>query len=279
MNGRRSTVNRHAPSPEPRAPTTDGRPPVRYWVGGVGAVLALAGPLAAQPNPRAAQPERPTVATHAGTVAPGFVELEAGFELDRLADRSTPVSLPALLKFGIGERLQLNLTLPLVAPPGTALGLGDAGAGLKIRLGKGFAVLPSIKFPTGSGSESRGTGTTDGALLLIWSRALGPVAMDLNAGATLRSGDETRAPRTATVWTASFGGPMEGPVGWVVEWFGYPATQGPAGSASIVALLAGPTLALKPWLVLDAGGILGVAGPQPDALYAGLTVNLGRYMP
>jgi hypothetical protein len=127
--------------------------------------------------------------------------------------------------------------------------------------------------------NSRGTSTTDGSLLLIWSRALGPVAMDLNAGITRRSGDETFAPRTSTVWTASFGGPAKGPVGWVVEWFGYPGTKGPAGSAATVALLAGPTFTIRPWLVLDTGGILGVTGAQPDALYAGLTLNLGRYVP
>src|ERR1044072_6418978 len=33
-------------------------------------------------NPRAVQPERPTVATHAGTVAPGYIELEEGVERD-----------------------------------------------------------------------------------------------------------------------------------------------------------------------------------------------------
>jgi hypothetical protein len=28
--------------------------------------------------------------------------------------------------------------------------------------------------------------------------------------------------------------------------------------------------------VLDVGGIVRVAGPQPDALYAGVTYNVGR---
>ncbi len=247
------------------------------WV----AVLLLlpAGVAAQQPNPRATLPERPTVATHAQTVAPGYVELETGVEIDRLAGQASLVNLPTLFKFGIGHRLQLSLSLPLVAPPGTGLGAGDVGAGVKVRIGGGFAVFPSVKIPTGSSALSRGTGTTDGSLLLIWSRALGPVAMDLNAGITRRSGDGLLAPRTATVWTASFGGPATGPLGWVVEWFGYPSTKGPAGSASSVALLAGPTVSLKPWLMLDAGGILGLAGPQPDALYAGLTFNLGRYIP
>src|SRR5207247_3724752 len=32
--------------------------------------------LVQAPDPHAAQPERPTVATHAGTVAPGWIEIE-----------------------------------------------------------------------------------------------------------------------------------------------------------------------------------------------------------
>src|SRR5437764_1362781 len=39
-------------------------------------------------DPHAVQPERPTVATHAGTVAPGWSEIEAGIERDRYADGS-----------------------------------------------------------------------------------------------------------------------------------------------------------------------------------------------
>ena len=245
------------------------------WV----ALVLFSGDLFAQSDPRAAQPERPTVATHAGTVARGYAEIEAGAEYDRFADRSTMWNFPVIMKLGVARNVQLSLMLPFISPPVAGVGPGDFGAGLKVRLGGGFAVFPSFKVPSGSSARGRGTSTTDGSLLLIYSRALGPVAMDLNAGITRRSGDESIAPRTSTVWTASFGGPATGPVGWVVEWFGYPGTKGPAGSAASVALLAGPTFSLKPWLVLDAGGILGVAGAQPDALYTGITLNLGRYVP
>lgn len=241
-------------------------------------LVLVGGELKAQENPRTAQPERPTVATHAGTVAAGFAEIESGVEYDRFADRSTMWNVPVVLKLGVARNVQLSLMLPFVSPHESSIGPGDFGAGLKVRLGSGFAVFPSFKVPSGS-SNGRGTSTTDGSLLLIWSRALGPVALDLNAGITRRSGDQSTAPRTSTEWTASFGGPAKGPVGWVVEWFGHPGTKGPAGSAATVALLAGPTFTIKPWLVFDAGGILGVTGPQPDALYAGLTMNLGRYIP
>src|SRR5438445_803082 len=49
------------------------------------------------PDAHAAQPERPTVATHAGTVAPGWAEIEAGIEWDRYADASHGGVAPILL--------------------------------------------------------------------------------------------------------------------------------------------------------------------------------------
>ncbi len=250
----------------------------RWW-----AILLAAPPLMAQaPDPRAAQPERPTVATHAGTVAPGYLEIEAGGEYDRFGDRTHGVVAPSVFKIGVGARLQLSVMVPVVSPQGMGAGLGDAGIGLKWRFREGggvlgdLAVFPSVKFPSGSDVRGRGTGTTDAGLMFISSHRLGAVALDLNAGITRRSGDGREAPRTATVWCVSFGGPAGGPVGWVAELYGYPKTTGPAGSDAIVALLAGPTLQVNPRLVLDVGGILPVRGPQPHAVYLGITWNAGR---
>ena len=128
-----------------------------------------------------------------------------------------------------------------------------------------------VEFPT-----SAVTGTTDINVLFISSHKLGPVAMDLNLGYTRRSGDGSVAPTSASVWTASFGGPAVGWLGWVGELYGFPATSGPAGADSIVAFLCGPTFQIRKWLALDAGGIIPIAGPQPRALYAGVTYNVGR---
>jgi len=252
----------------------------------IGCAALLASPVAAQsPDRRSAQPERPTVATHAGTVAPGLLELETGVEYDRFSDRTHAIAMQIFFKMGVSRRVQLGVSLPQVAPSGEAFGLGDAAMILKWRVREGggilgnFALLPSLKFPTGSSPRGRGTGTTDASLLLVSSRTLGVVAVDLNAGVTRRSGDGSVAPRTATVWTASFGGPATGALGWVAELYGYPGTTGPAGSADIVAVLAGPTWKAYDWLVLDAGFIVPVTGPQPKALYAGLTWNAGRFWP
>jgi hypothetical protein len=247
---------------------------------------ALATRATAQaPDPHAVQPERPTVATHAHTVATGWMEIESGIESDRLADGSHAFGTPTELKLGVASHLQLNVNatwVRLAAAGATVSGAGDAAVGLKWRLLDGapvlgdFAVLPSVKFPAGSATDGTGTGTTDGSLLLISSHAFGPVSMDLNVGATWRSGDGAAAPRTATLWTASFGGPFAGPLGWVAECFGYPGTAGPAGTGPTVALLGGPTVLPRPWLAFDAGVILPVSGGPPRAVYAGGVVNLGR---
>ena len=234
-------------------------------------------------DPHAVQPERPTVATHAGTMAPGWIEIEAGTEFDRYADRSRGAVAPILAKVGLAPRLQLEVQAPVVWPAGTSTtGIGDLSIGLKWRFLEAaspvgnLAILASVKAPSGSADSATGTGTTDLNLLFISSHKIGPVAMDLNAGYTRRDGDGTFAPRSASVWTASFGGPAVGSLGWVAEVYGYPATSGPAGADSTVAFLVGPTIQVREWLVLDVGAIVPIAGPQPRALYAGVTYNVGK---
>ncbi len=234
-------------------------------------------------DPHAVQPQRPTVATHAGTMAAGWLEIEAGTEFDRYADRSHGAVAPVLAKLGLAPRLQLEVQAPIVRPGGEhTTGIGDFSIGLKWRFIEAaapvgnVAILASIKAPSGSADSGTGTGTTDINLLFISSHKLGPVSMDLNVGYTRRGGDGTRAPRSASLWTASFGGPARGRLGWCGELYGYPATSGPAGAASVVALLGGPTIEVREWLVLDAGVIIPIAGPQPRALYAGATYNVAR---
>jgi len=249
-----------------------------------GALAQAKDSSASRPDPHTVQPERPTVATHAGTVAPAYVELEAGIERDHLGGAHTFLT-PTVLKFGLAPRVQLELIGSFVHLSGSIpdySGAGDFGAAFKWRvlehapvLGN-FALQPSVKFPTGSAIHGTGTGTTDVGLLLISSHEIGPLSLDLNYGYVRRSGDGRHAPRDATLWTASGGVPVIGALGWVGEFFGYPGTSGPAGANSTAAFLTGPTFQVRNWLVLDAGVILPLAGPQPHALYAGLTWNFGR---
>ena len=238
-------------------------------------------------DPHAVQPERPTVATHAGTVARGFVELEEGGEWDKAPDGTRTFLAPTNLKIGLGSRAQLNLLVNIIsdrAIPGGFFAAGDITVGVKYRivdddpiLGD-FAILPGIKLPTASQSGA-GTGTTDFSLLLISSHQLGPVAMDLNVGQTRRSGGGRSAPKTAGIWTASFGWPVSGPLGATVEIFGFPRTTGPLGTKGIAAVLIGPTFLARKWLGLDAGIIAPITGPQPKAIYTGFVWNFGCLAP
>lgn len=262
-------------------------PPTRPRLAAGGAVLFLALGLgrtdAQETDPHSVQPERPTVATHAGTVAPGWLELEAGVEVDHYERPPRGIQVPIEAKVGLTSRTQLDLFVPVVRPPDAgSFAPGDLAFGVKWRLADDlpvlgrFALLPILKVPTGRPSSGAGTGTVDGSLVLISSHEFGPVSLDVNAGYTRRSGDGSRAPRNATVWTVSSGGPGPGPVGWVAEVYGYPRTAGRAGQSAIVAALFGPTLSLRSWLALDAGVIVPLAGPQPRALYAGAVWNVGR---
>jgi len=243
----------------------------------------LLGAVAQTQDPHDAQPERPTVATHAGTVAPGWLEVEAGGEFDRYDDNSHGVVVPITIKLGLGSRTQLSLFPSGVqVPGGKSFESGDMSLGVKWRVADdlpvlgGFALLPSIKLPTGSKVSGAGTGTVDGTLLLISSNDLGGVALDINLGYTRRSGDDTVAPRDATLWTISFGGSGIGGLGWAAEMYGYPGTSGPAGKSPVVAVLFGPTLTPSSWLVFDLGLIQPVVGPQPHAVYCGVVWNIGR---
>ena len=232
------------------------------------------------PDPRAVQPERPSVATHAGTVASGYWELETGGESDRNADGTHTFAVPTVVKIGVAPNAQLSLFVPALRATGVPLGMGDFGAGVKWRLVDGdgplqrFAVLPAVKWPTGG---DRGTTTTDVGLLLIDSRTVGVVSLDINAGLTRHSGDGSSAPRTSTLWTVSSAFPAYGPVGWQLECFGLPGTHGAAGASPSVAILTGPTLGAWRSFSLDAGVIFPISGPQARAVYAGFVANLGRW--
>ena len=92
------------------------------WILAASIAALLPGRAIAQPSPRphAVQPERPTVATHAGTVAPGWLEIEAGAELDRYADASHGGLAPVLFKLSLAPGLQLNTQAFVIRSPDEA---------------------------------------------------------------------------------------------------------------------------------------------------------------
>jgi hypothetical protein len=252
------------------------------------AVLGIAAQASAQstpPNPHDAEPERPSVATHAWTVAPGWIEIEGGVEFDRFQDHVHNETAPLTTKIGLTRRAQLEVQTPIVHANGLHAVPGDLLIGAKWRaiehapIVATFALFPTLKLPTGSTSEDAGTGTTDLSLVLISSREFGDISLDVNAGMVHRFGRDDLAPHDSSMWAMAFGGPLHGPVGWAAELYGFPATSGPAGDRSVLATLLGPTMKVRGWLVVDTGVIIPIAGPQPRALYAGCAYNIGRLIP
>jgi len=255
------------------------------------ALLAMSVPAwaqpqpAAAPNPRATQPERPTVATHAYAVAPGYIELEAGFQRQQEGALANRLAVPLLLKIGLSERVQLDLApgLSRDAQGGRAKsGITDVVVGVKWRLTDdapvigAFAMQGAVSLPTGSTESGRGSGKAAVNLLAISSHRFGPLSLDINAGYTRLGGESEVAPRDSTVWTVSTGFPIAGRTGWVAELYGFPGTSGPNGQPPVVAALTGPTLTLSPSFVLDAGATFDVLRFGGTAIYGGLTWNIGR---
>lgn len=246
--------------------------------------LLVAAPLVAQEkdvDPRAVQPERPTVATHAHTVAPGFIEIESGFEGDRAGAGQRTYSVPTVTKIGLTSHMQLNLNTPAFAGgAGQSSGIGDVSVGLKWRLLDDhavlgdFALLPAIKFPTGSATKGTGSGTLDVGVTAIASYDLSGVSMDLNVAYTRVGGTNSSAPNSAALWTASFGFPVAGRLSWVAEVFGQPTIDG-SGTPSTAALLTGPTYLVSTAFNVDFGIIAPFHGDLPNAIYAGVVWNLG----
>ena len=248
----------------------------------VAALVLLASAASAQtpPDPRTAQPERPTVATHAFTVAPGYGELEMGGEWDYNEDGTTAWSAPALLKIGLARHLQLDLQTIVVHPTGETTGVVGTLVQAKWHIASGVsfledvAVEAGVKFPTGG--QPPDYDTTDTSLLFISSHQHGAFSLDVNVGYTHRSGNDSLAPKNSTMATVSAAWSLPRDFGIGLEVFTYPGTSGRAGGPTTVGLLTGPTYRVSNTCVVDAGFIVRLLGDQPEAIYAGVTYNVGR---
>ncbi|MBW7932619.1 MAG: hypothetical protein H3C62_03205 [Gemmatimonadaceae bacterium] len=218
-----------------------------------------------------ARPERPTVATHAVAVAPGYFEVEAGVAQTRYTNANDN-ALAIVAKFGVARRAQLTIASAITRPAGGVMGADPVFAGLKWQLGalrEGrplFALLPGVTFANG---PRRGR-TAAVSLTGIVSRSIGPVAIDLNAAATQLNDGGQRVPY---MWAASFGGPVKGAVGWGLEASGS-ATRERTDPSRLLAYVG---YTVRPSLVLDAGASAALRGRQGTQVFAGVTWNAGKY--
>jgi hypothetical protein len=232
----------------------------------------------AQTDPHVALPERPSVATHAWTVAPGWVELEAG--LEHVTEGCfSDVTLPLALKIGLSRTSQLTVSASVSRPADRGpTSIDEMTAGVKWRVRErapivgAIAVLPSVTFPTAAEGAPDGTAT---GVLLITSRTIGAAELDLNIGYTHRGGDAPQAPRHEALWAVSLGGPLAGRFGWGAELSGSPRTSGAAGREAAVNSLVSMTAMVRPWFGLDVALLLPIAGPDSAMILGGAVWNVG----
>jgi hypothetical protein len=230
-------------------------------------------------DPHAAMPERPSVATHAQTVAPGWIELEFGVDRPRADGRFGATGVPVAVKLGLTPRAQLTIAPSISKPAGGSFSFGGATAGVKYRILDhapvfgAVAMLPSVSTPVGSG---RATDQDAVSLLVISSRSLGAVSLDLNAGYTRRAGRGAIAPRHETLWAVSLDGPLWRRLEWMGEISGSPRTRGPAGREGIVNALAGINARLTPSIVLDVATLVPISGNDSFVVLGGAVWNLGQ---
>ena len=217
----------------------------------------------------AAVPNRPTLATTGETVQRGVLEIEYGFEGGRGHQ-----NINGLVKFGLFKNLELRFLHNPYERDGGISAMGDCGAGFKWKMfpQKGarptVSVLYSAFLPTAG--NGLGIGATDHQVLLLVSKDFGKQHFDINEGVNFlgrpsASGFD-RSYFSALSWSTSFTKKW----GVTAEIAGF--SRANTDSRATLTLLAAPTYALRPWLVLDAGAYYAVYGHLPRVtVFAGVT--------
>ena len=237
------------------------------------AILATAsGAGANAQSPRDANPERPTFATHAYAVAPGYAELEQGLAARGTGSLGEETSWDVNLKLGIERHVQAAIFGPLFQRNPRGHGVGDFGVALKLRSDlsarSAAAIVASVTAPTGSTARGLGTGRALGGLVGVFSADLpAQIHVDANAGP---EGIGAGNPQ----WFASVCASRAfGAWGLAAEAFRFSA--GGTGPRQ-AGVLAAVTLRPARWVVLDAGGVAPATPGTARQLFLGLTSNLGR---
>jgi hypothetical protein len=226
-------------------------------------------------SPRAANPERPTVATHAYTVAPGYAELEQGARAFGVAGFAEGTAWDFNLKIGVTGGVQLGLFGAGYVRSAAGGGAGDFGVAVKwgrtLSARSAIALVPGATFPTGDETRDLGAGRTLGSLVAVYSADLpAQLHFDGNAGPV---GIGAGKPQWFTSLGLAWDGGGGGRLGVATELFDFTAGgAAPAQRGGLAAAL----VTVAEWAVVDVGGVVGLTAGTPDQLFVGVTTNLGR---
>jgi len=234
------------------------------------AAVFAASPLAcAQDQAPAVTPYRPTVANPAELSAPGWLELEVGWQRQHGGGDLRRDSLPLTAKLAFSEHWGLLLGTELGVrrtdpDHNQYTGMGDATLLLKHYLGgdagHGGAWGLEAGFKSPTAPENLGSGKTDYLLTLIYSvDGLGN-RLDINVGATELGAVEEDQGRIQYGWAASLSRPLND--SWGV--FGELSGTQRKGSEPTQQYMLGGTYNVSRRVVLDFGLARGLTVATPD---------------
>jgi len=150
--------------------------PVRHAA--MAALPLLAACATAHPNTAPIASSRLGIAKATGTVAPGRVQLEAGYSRGQQDGRTRQSFGETLVRIGVGPhtegRISLSSYQRTVTPAATVQGMGDASVSVKHKLRDAAHGLPAVAIlvgttvPTGAAKMSAGEPQPEAALMTEW---------------------------------------------------------------------------------------------------------------
>jgi hypothetical protein len=247
----------------------------------VAALVATSTAARAQDAGPPVVPYRPSVATPAELPAPGWPELEAGWQWAKGGDTARSQSSPVTFKLAWNETWAILIGTDIydwqrAFDGSTTHSGGDTTLTLKYKLpvndhlalGAELGVaLPTARPPIGSGKSDLGFNT-------IASFDYPGIHVDVNAaGARLGAVDAGQGPWQGA-WAIAVSHPLNEQFGITGEVSGI-VQRGTSAQAQGLAAL---NYNLSPALVLDVAAAVGLSRAAPDwQLMAGMTVRLGHW--
>ncbi len=241
----------------------------------LGAALAqIAGTQAVLAAEPAATPYRPTLSNPAELSAPGYLELEAGWQRET-GGGERRAALPWLAKYAFSEDFGVLLggeaAVWLRDPAGVRRnGQGDMSLTLKFH--RALAETSALGLEVGArldtAANGLGGGRSDYTINGIYSGDFGPLRGDLNLGVTRLGSTAAGEGRDEAAWALALSRNLGGPWGAAVELSG--TARRNARPTSL--FLAAVSYAVSPTLVLDFGAATALTRVGPDlGLFLGFT--------
>lgn len=228
-----------------------------------------------------ATPYRPTISNPAELSAPGWLEVEMGWQRIKGGGDKRRDSFPVLAKLAFSEDWGILVGSELGVrrtdlDNSLYTGAGDTTLLLKHRIpggseGSAWGIEAGFKSPTAK--DTIGSGKSDYIVNGIYSRDFAEDHVDLNLNAAYIGAIAAEEGRIQYVWAAALSRKLDD--SWGV--FGELSGNTRRGTASTAQLLAGASYNYSKRVVFDAGGGWGLNSASPDwTLFAGMTVLLGQ---